>query len=137
MKCHRMNLSGALFCAVLKKSHKRESFTSFHEMRSIENMRSERMRGRKMSIKYQQFRLNVYALKIFPNYSSYTNTHAHSHTISIVIINVLAFAFLRVCFLFLRVEETLRQLYGIFGKNRKDVQNLNAIKLFCFIFLSQ
>lgn len=81
-------------------------------------MRNERMRGRKMSIKYQQFRLNVYALKIFPNYSSYTNTHAH---ISIVIINVLAFAFLRVRSLFLRVEETLRQLYGIFGKNRKDV----------------
>lgn len=84
------------------------------------------------SIKYQQFGINVYALKIFPNYSSNTNTHCAAHTHSqIIIIVVVAFFPLHG-----GIGGMLWQLYGILGETRKDAKNLNAIKL-SFRFESQ
>jgi hypothetical protein len=70
------------------------------------------------SIKYQQFSLNVYILKIFPNYSSSTNTHISRTQIVIVKISRL-FSPLFAVFGFL--EEILWQLYGIFGESRINV----------------
>lgn len=63
--------------------------------------------GEEKSIKYQQFRINVDALEIFPNYSSYTSAHTH----------IDAYNHRRqTCFPFGGVAGgMLRQLYGIFG----------------------
>lgn len=76
---------------------------------------------RRKSIKHQQFRLNVYARKIFPNYSCYTNTHARTQ--------IVIFSFLSPLSSYLGVEWKLWQLYD-FSENCKVIWNLNFIKLY-------
>jgi hypothetical protein len=84
--------------------------------------------GERKSIKYQQFRINVYALEIFPNYTTQTYRQTHTHTHKDYYHR--HFSFFSSLSLFLGLKECSGSFMAILGEIVKMFKNLNAIKLF-------